>query len=66
MDTLLPVDEIMSLLEKGTLKQLPKWIVSSAGQSAGLIHEILAVEKVIHLMMKGAREIMASLPGKLP
>lgn len=66
MDTLLPVDEIMSLLEKGTLKQLPKWIVSSAGQSAGLIHEILAVEKVIHLMMKVAREIMASLPGKLP
>lgn len=65
VDTM-PVKEVMSLLEKGTLKQLPKWIVSSAGQSAGLIHEILAVEKVIHLMMKGAREIMASLPGKLP
>jgi enoyl-[acyl-carrier protein] reductase II len=65
VDTI-PVKEVMSLLEKGTLKQLPKWIVSSAGQSAGLIHEILAVEKVIHLMMKGAREIMASLPGKLP
>jgi enoyl-[acyl-carrier protein] reductase II len=65
VDTM-PVKEVMSLLEKGTLKQLPKWIVSSAGQSAGLIHEILAVEKVIHLMMKGAREIIASLPGKLP
>jgi enoyl-[acyl-carrier protein] reductase II len=65
VDTI-PVKEVMSLLEKGTLKQLPKWIVSSAGQSAGLIHEILAVGKVIHLMMKGAHEIMASLPGKLP
>jgi enoyl-[acyl-carrier protein] reductase II len=65
VDTL-PVKEVMSLLEKGTLKEVPKWIVSSAGESAGLVREILAVERLIHLMLTGAREIMAALPGRLP
>jgi enoyl-[acyl-carrier protein] reductase II len=66
MGSLLTADEIFSLLEKGTLKQLPKWVVSSAGQSAGLIHEIMAVEEMIHRLIDGARKVIASLPERLP
>jgi len=66
MGPLLTADEVFSLLEKGPLKQLPKWVVTSAGQSAGLIHEIMAVEEMIHRLIDGARKVMASLPERLP
>lgn len=38
--------------------------IRSAGQSAGLIHQLLSVEQVIHRIMEEAQEIMASLPKK--
>lgn len=66
MGPLLNADEIFSLLEKGTLRQLPKWVVSSAGQSVGLIHEIMGVEEMIHRLIDGARKVMASLTERLP
>jgi enoyl-[acyl-carrier protein] reductase II len=41
------------------------WVVRSAGQSAGLVHEILTVRQVIETTVEEARRIMGLLPQRL-
>jgi enoyl-[acyl-carrier protein] reductase II len=68
-DALVSVEEMVSQFERGSLREFPKdeirWAGRSAGQSAGLIHEILPVEKVISRMMAEVHTLMASLPQKI-
>lgn len=67
---LISVEEMVSRFEKGGPKEFPKngirWAGRSAGQSAGLIQEILPVEKVIRQMMAEAHALVTSLPPKMP
>ena len=67
-DPLIQLKGITTQFEKSTVGELPKngKLIRSAGQSVGLIHEILLVKEVIRRMMDGASEIMATLPSKLP
>jgi enoyl-[acyl-carrier protein] reductase II len=66
---LVSVEEMVSQFEREGVREFPKdgirWAGRSAGQSAGLIHEILPVEKVIGRMMAEAQALMTSLTKKL-
>ena len=66
---LVSVEEMVSQFEREGVREFPKdgirWAGRSAGQSAGLIHEILPVEKVIIRMMAEAQALMTSLTKKL-
>jgi len=68
-EPLVSVEEMVTQFERGGIKEFPKdgirWAGRSAGQSAGLIHEILPVEKLIGRMMAEVPELMASLPQKI-
>jgi enoyl-[acyl-carrier protein] reductase II len=43
-----------------------KWVLRSAGQSAGLVREVMKVEELILKIMEDAKKIISSLPGLLP
>jgi enoyl-[acyl-carrier protein] reductase II len=66
---LVSVEEMVTQFERGGIREFPKdgirWAGRSAGQSAGLIHEILPVEKLIGRMMAEVPALMASLPQKI-
>jgi enoyl-[acyl-carrier protein] reductase II len=66
---LVSVEELVSQFEREGVKEFPKdgirWAGRSAGQSAGFIHEILPVEKVIGRMMAEAQSLTTSLTQKL-
>jgi len=66
---LISVEEMVTQFEREGVREFPKdgirWAGRSAGQSAGLIYEILPVEKVISRMMAEAQVLMTSLTQKL-
>jgi enoyl-[acyl-carrier protein] reductase II len=68
-EPLVSVEEMVTQFERGGIREFPKdgirWAGRSAGQSAGLIHEILPVEKLIGRMMAEVSALMASLPQKI-
>jgi enoyl-[acyl-carrier protein] reductase II len=68
-EPLVSTEEMVTQFERGGLKEFPKdgirWAGRSAGQSAGLIQEILPVEKVISRMMEEAQALILSLPKKM-
>jgi enoyl-[acyl-carrier protein] reductase II len=68
-EPLVSVEEMVTQFERGGIREFPKdgirWAGRSAGQSAGLIHEILPVEKLIGRMMAEVPALMASLPQKI-
>jgi enoyl-[acyl-carrier protein] reductase II len=69
-EPLISVEEMVSRFEKGGPRKFPpngvRWAGRSAGQIAGLIHEIMPVEKVIRQMMAEAHALLSSLPSKMP
>jgi len=66
---LIQVEEMVERFEKEEMKEYPKdgvkWAGRSAGQSAGLVREILPVKEVIDRIMEGAGEILGHLPRRL-
>ena len=68
-EPLVSVEEMVTQFERGGIREFPKdgirWAGRSAGQSAGLIHEILPVEKLIGRMMAEVPALIASLPQKI-
>ena len=64
------VEEMVASFERGSIGDLAEgrtvWSVRSAGQSAGLVRDVLPAEEVIHRIMKEAVQLMASLPEKVP
>ncbi len=64
------VEELLARFERGSMgdpdERRAGLSVRSAGQSAGLVREVLPAEEVINRIMKEAAALMASLPEKLP
>ena len=61
-------EKIVALFEEahpGHPRPQREWKVQSAGQSAGLVHEILPAREIIQRIMAEARKIMAVMPGSL-
>jgi enoyl-[acyl-carrier protein] reductase II len=62
-------EEIVARFEQGKTdqprEQGRRWAGRSAGQSAGLIREVLTVKQVVDGFIGESREILASLPGRL-
>jgi enoyl-[acyl-carrier protein] reductase II len=68
-DPSVTVKEMLAQFEEGRLREAPRtpgaWAVYSAGQSAGLVREVLPVEEIVRDMMREAIGLMASLPERL-